>query len=179
MMATKFQPQYHLYLYHLYFRCQARRRDWSKFCRLSVWVRNQRWWWKPEVHMKPRSSAMRDSNTIPTALLMFLRSSNITALARILSYVRVSGISKMVAGNRKWKYTTNFPQNLTWKSIRISPAMMLDVKNWYSRWNFVAINVYKLRLYVVLAVLKVLVDRVHALLFKAERRPATYLSMFV
>jgi len=60
---------------------------------------------------------------------MFLRSSNMTALLRILSYVRVSGISKMATCNQKWIYTTNLPQALTWKSIWISPVMMLDAKN--------------------------------------------------
>jgi len=45
---------------------------------------------------------------IPRQLyLCFLRSSNVTALVRILSYVWVSGISKMATCNRKWKYTTN------------------------------------------------------------------------
>jgi len=52
-----------------------------------------------------------------------------TALERILSYVRVSGISKMAACNRKWIYTTNLPQTLAWKRIRISQVMMLDAKN--------------------------------------------------
>jgi len=51
-----------------------------------------------------------------------------TALVRILSYVRLSVISKMAARNLKWIYTTNLPQTLTWKSIRI-PVMMLDAKN--------------------------------------------------
>jgi len=54
---------------------------------------------------------------------------HMTALVRILSYVRVSGISKMAACNRKWIYATNLPQILTWKIIRISPVMMLDAKN--------------------------------------------------
>jgi len=45
---------------------------------------------EPEVRMY--SAAMRDSIKIPTAIPMFLRSSNMTALVRILSYVRVSGI---------------------------------------------------------------------------------------
>jgi len=52
-----------------------------------------------------------------------------TALVRILSYVRVSGISKMAACNRMWIYTTNLPQTLMWENIRISPVMMLDAKN--------------------------------------------------
>jgi len=43
-----------------------------------------------------------------------------TALVWILSYVRVSGISI---------YTTNLPQNLSWKSIRISPVVLLDIEN--------------------------------------------------
>jgi len=105
--------------------------DWSKHCRLSGWVRNQRW--RPgtgSAYEIMCSAAMQDDNTIPTAILMFLRSSNMTALiVRILSYVRVSGISKMAACNRNWINSTYFPQNLTWKSIRISPVMMLDAKN--------------------------------------------------
>jgi len=52
-----------------------------------------------------------------------------TAIVRILCYVTVSDISKMATYNRKWLYTTNLPQPLTWKSIRISPVMILDVKN--------------------------------------------------
>jgi len=72
---------------------------------------------------------MRDINKIQTAIPMFLRSSNMTALVRILPYVRVSGISEISACNRKWIYTTNLPQTLTWKSIQISPVMMLDAKN--------------------------------------------------
>jgi len=76
------------------------------------------------------SAAMRNSNKITTAMPKFFRSSNMTALARILSYVRVSGISKMAGCNRKWIYTTNLPQIVTWwNSIRISPVMMLDAKN--------------------------------------------------
>jgi len=72
---------------------------------------------------------MRDSNTIATAIPMFLRSSNMTALVRILSYVWVSGISKMVAYNRKWIYNTYLPQILTWnKTIRIGPVMILDAE---------------------------------------------------
>jgi len=50
---------------------------------------------------------------------------------RILSYVRVSGISKMAACNRKWIYTTNSPRTLTWKRIRNCPVMMLDAKNFF------------------------------------------------
>jgi len=70
---------------------------------------------------------MQDSKKIPTAIPVFFRSSNMTALVRILSYVRVSGISKMTACNQNWIYTTNLPQTLAWKSIRISPVMMFDV----------------------------------------------------
>jgi len=50
-------------------------------------------------------------------------------LVRILSYVRVSGILKMAACNRKWIYTTNLSHTLTWKSILNSPVMVLDAKN--------------------------------------------------
>jgi len=35
----------------------------------------------------------------------------------------------MAVCNRKGIYTTNLPQTLTRKSIRISPVMMLDAKN--------------------------------------------------
>jgi len=46
--------------------------------------------------------------------------------------------SKMAACNRNWKfvviYTTNLPQILTWKNIRISPVMMLDAKNIYNKY---------------------------------------------
>jgi len=72
---------------------------------------------------------MRYSNTIPSAIPIFLRSSNMTAFLRILPLVRVSGISKMAACNQEWLYTINLPQTLTWKSIRISPVMTLDAKN--------------------------------------------------
>jgi len=49
---------------------------------------------------------MQDGIKIPTAigLSMFLRTNNRTARTQILSYVRVSGISKMTASNRKWIY---------------------------------------------------------------------------
>jgi len=47
------------------------------------------------------SAGTNDNNKIPTALPMVLRLSNMTALVRILSYVRVSGISKMAVCNRK------------------------------------------------------------------------------
>jgi len=41
----------------------------------------------------------------------------------------VIGKSKIAACNRiKWIYTTNLPQILTLKSIRISPVTMLDAK---------------------------------------------------
>jgi len=60
---------------------------------------------------------------------MFLRSSNVTALVRILSYVMISGISKMAACNRKWINTTNVPQTLTWKGIQISTVGILDAIN--------------------------------------------------
>jgi len=72
---------------------------------------------------------MRDSNNIQTAIHMFLRSNNMIALVSILSYVRVSSKSKMAACNRRWIYTTHLPQTLMWKSIRISPIMMLNAKN--------------------------------------------------
>jgi len=62
-------------------------------------------------------------------LYLFLRSSKITALVQILSYVKVSGISKMAACNQKWIYTPNLPQTLMSKSIQISPVMILDPKN--------------------------------------------------
>jgi len=35
----------------------------------------------------------------------------------------------MAACNGKWIYTTNLPQTLTWKSVGISPVMILDAKN--------------------------------------------------
>jgi len=44
---------------------------------------------------------MRDSNEISTAIPMFLRLSNMTALVQTLSYVRMSVISEMAACNRK------------------------------------------------------------------------------
>jgi len=52
---------------------------------------------------------------------IFSMSSNTTAVLRTLFYVRVSGISKMTAYNRKWIYIyiTHLPQTLTWKSIRL------------------------------------------------------------
>jgi len=59
---------------------------------------------------------------------MFLRSSNMTAPVRILSYVRVGGLSNMAASIRKWIYTTHFLQTLMWMSFRISPVMMLDAQ---------------------------------------------------
>jgi len=52
-----------------------------------------------------------------------------TALVRMLSYVRVSGISKIAAYNRKWIYITKLSQTLTWKSIRISPVTMLAAED--------------------------------------------------
>jgi len=90
-----------------------------------------------------------------------------TALVRILPFVRVGGITKISACNRNWICTTNLPQILTWKSIWICPVMMLDAKKHrYSRWqtavfisiqsccltsktysrlNFVPIIIYKLK----------------------------------
>jgi len=64
-------------------------------------------------------------------LSTFLISSNMTALVRILSYDGVSGISKMVACDRKWIFTTNSPRTLTLKSIRIrpSPVIIPNAKN--------------------------------------------------
>jgi len=96
--------------------------------------------WNESSYQIRCSAAKRNSNNIPSAIPMFLRSSNMTALVRILSYVMMSGISKMAACNRNWIYTTSLPQTLTWKSIRISPVMMLDSNNRYIRWNFVAIS---------------------------------------
>jgi len=72
---------------------------------------------------------MRCSKQIPKAIPMFLESSNMTALVRIPSYVRVCGISKMAVCNRKWIYTTNQQHTLTWKSMRINPVITLDAKN--------------------------------------------------
>jgi len=54
------------------------------------------------------SACAHDSNKFPTAIPMFLRSSNMTALVQRLSYVRVIGISKMAAFNRKWINTTKY-----------------------------------------------------------------------
>jgi len=56
---------------------------------------------------------------------MFLRWSNTTALVRILFYIRASGISKMASCNRRWIYTTNLSQTLTW----ISQLTKLAAKN--------------------------------------------------
>jgi len=70
---------------------------------MSGWVRNQRW--RPGTGSRYEltyiSACMRDGNEIPTATPMCFRSCNMTALVQILSYVRVSGISKMAAYNRK------------------------------------------------------------------------------
>jgi len=71
-MATKFQRLY------LFFRCQATRMDCSKHCRVSGWVRNQRW--RPitgsDCGTTYISACMLDSNDIPTAIPMFSMSSN-------------------------------------------------------------------------------------------------------
>jgi len=73
---------------------------------------------------------MWDNNIILTVISMFLRSSNMTALVvRILSHVRVSGISKMAVCHRQSIHTKHLPKHLTWKNIRISPVIMLDAKN--------------------------------------------------
>jgi len=123
-IATEFQRLY------LCFRYEATRLDWSKYCRLLGWVRNQRC--RPgtgSAYEITCSLAMRGSIKIPTVIARFLRSSNMTALVRILSYVRVISILKMAACNQKWIYTTNWLQILTWKSIRISPVILFDAKN--------------------------------------------------
>jgi len=125
MIASTFQQLY------ICFRCQATRLDWPKYCRVSGWIRNQRW--RPGIGSAYEitcSAAMRDSYKIPTAIPMFLRSSNMTALVRILSYIWVSGILKMASCSRKWIYTVhNLPQTMTWKGIQISSVMMLDAQN--------------------------------------------------
>jgi len=46
-------------------------------------------------------NCIHDSNEIPTAIPILSRSCIMTALVQILSYVRVSSISKIVAYNRK------------------------------------------------------------------------------
>jgi len=55
-----------------------------------------------------------------------------TALVRILSYVRVSDISKMAAYNRKCL------RNNVYHCLYTSSVMTHDLKNMHSRWNFVA-----------------------------------------
>jgi len=147
MIATKFLRLY------LCFLCRATRLHWSKHCRVSGWVRNQRW--------RPVTGSGYGITLIQTTMSMLLRSSNMIELVRILSYVRMSGISKMATCNRKWMHrpTTKLQQTLTWKNIRISPVIewqswclmewkkfqriylcfwhQVDAK--YIRWNFFVI----------------------------------------
>jgi len=117
---------------------------------LSGWVRNQRW--RPGTESAYEitcSAAMLDSNQIPTAIPMFLRSidwcfkGTSTQKGQFVPtagegnrqhdctcantvHVRVSGISKMAAYNRKWIYATNLAHTLRCWSIQISTVMMLD-----------------------------------------------------
>jgi len=59
-----------------------------------------------------------------------------TALVRILSYVRVRGISKMTAYNREYL------RNNVHLSLYTSAVTMHDLKKHrFSRWNFVAIMI--------------------------------------
>jgi len=103
----------------------VKQHDWSKHCRLSRWVRNKRWRLVTSSGFEITciSACIHDSNGIPTAILMFSRSGIMTALVRILSFVRVSGISKVAAYNRKCL------RNNVYLSFYTSAVMMHDLKN--------------------------------------------------
>jgi len=97
MIITTFQRRY------LCFRGCATQLDQCKHCRVSGRVRNRRW--RPVTGRAHKttciSACTHDGIQNPTATPMLSRSRIMTALVRILSYVRVSGISKKTAYNRK------------------------------------------------------------------------------
>jgi len=67
--------------------------DWTKHCRVSGWVKNQRW--RPVTGsgygITYISACTHDSNKILTNILMFLTSSITTGLILILVHFRVCG----------------------------------------------------------------------------------------
>jgi len=84
------------------------------------------------------SVCIHDSNEIPTTIPMLSRSSIMMALVRILSYVMVSGISKIAAYNRKCL------RNNVYLSFYTSAVMIHDLKN-ISPLEFHCCHVYMLR----------------------------------
>jgi len=104
MIATQFQRLY------LCFRCQATRLDWSKNCRFSGCVRNQRW--RPGTGSANEitcSATMRDGNKILTAIpnVFKLKQHDCTRC----EYCPMSGwmVYQKAAYNSEWIYTTTHP----------------------------------------------------------------------
>jgi len=125
MIATKFLRLY------LCFRCQATRLDWSKYWRLSGWVRNQRW--QPVTgpvtgsgyEITYISDCMRDNNEIPTAIPMFSISSNTTDFGILkkkcsrVEFASKSDQRPLIQRSRSLSYFhQNYPQHLhlRWRS---------------------------------------------------------------
>jgi len=130
MVAKKFQRLY------LCFQCQAARRDWSKHCRLSGWVRNQRWRSGTGiVYEITCGSAMRDINKLQRLYICFW---DRATWLHLCGYCPMSGWVVY----QRWRPVPGssgyIPQTLTWKSIWIE-LWCLTPKHTYSRWNFVAI----------------------------------------
>jgi len=79
------------------------------------------------------SACIHDSNKIPTSRLMLSRSGIMTELVRILSNVRVSGMSKMAAYIRKCIEITFISACMQVQSWYTTS------ENRYNRWNFIFI----------------------------------------
>jgi len=126
VIATQFQRLC------LCFRCHATRLDWSKYSRLSGWVRNQRLrLGTGSAYELSYSAAMRDSNTILRAI--YLGFWDPVTWLHLCEYCPMSGwvvhqIWRPVTGSG---YIPQIYYKPNWRGrvFGCSPVMMLDAKN--------------------------------------------------